>query len=215
MITNTINDLVKAKIYEVYNNDERKREAITCMFNPSEYTISKSNQYTETPDQTADAPHSDIFKVGAKTLKLNLFFDTYEKGEDVSIKTERLWTFMERRTDSNEPKQVAFEWGVFKFTAYITNITQRITMFRHDGVPVRAKVDVSFTEYKKKPENQNPTSGGGPLERIWKVVSGNRLDLIAFNVYNDATQWRRIAEHNHLSNPLNLRPGQILRVPQE
>ena len=60
---------------------------------------------------------------------------------------------------------------------------------------------------------QNPSSGGGAIKQIWTVVSGERLDTIAYQVYKDATRWREIAEHNQLVNPNALRPGDSLIIP--
>jgi nucleoid-associated protein YgaU len=101
--------------------------------------------------------------------------------------------------------------------AFITNMTQRFTLFKPDGTPVRAKVDVTFTQYVDTEDykNQNPTSGVGPIERIWRVISGDRLDTIAAVVYQDAAKWRLIADHNHIDNPLALKPGMLLTIPFE
>lgn len=219
------NQLQKAKIYEVDKDGKSKGDqGVTCMFNPAEYTVSKSNSFNEKATPKGNAPNSEFATVGSQKLKLSLTFDTYEKGTDVSQETRKLWTFMApKKSDrsqegsKDEPPQVAFEWGVFRFVAYITNMTQRFTLFTHQGVPVRAKVDVDFSQYTD-PEDyqelkQNPTSGGGPAERIWKVTAGDRLDNIAASVYQNASRWRQIAEHNNLRDPLALRPGQVLRIP--
>ena len=94
-------------------------------------------------------------------------------------------------------------------------MTQKFTLFKPDGTPVRAKVEVTFTQYTDVEDypNQNPTSGGGPNERVHRVISGERLDTIAAKVYRDATKWRLIAEHNKIGDPLALRPGQTIRIP--
>ena len=115
------------------------------------------------------------------------------------------------------PPEVAFEWGVFRFVAYITNMTQKFTMFKPDGTPVRAQVDVSFTQYVDREDypNQNPTSSGGLINQIRKVIAGDRLDTIAYEVYGDATKWRLIASYNHIKNPLAIRPGMQLVIPQD
>jgi hypothetical protein len=225
MPASSLKDLVRAKIYEV---DESGAEvggiSVPCMFNPTEYTVSKSNSYKENKKQKGTTAGAEFASVGSQSLKLSLMFDTYEAGTDVSEETRKLWKFMQPKersgnsqTSKEEPVQVAFEWGVFRFVAYITNLTQRFTLFTHQGVPVRAKVDVDFTQYTDLEDYQalktNPTSGGGPSEQIWKVIAGDRLDNIAAKVYKDATQWRRIADHNQLINPLALRPGQTLRIP--
>ena len=113
------------------------------------------------------------------------------------------------------PPEVAFEWGVFKFEAYITNMTQLFTLFKKDGTPVRAKVSVTFSQYTDKNDypKQNPSSAGSDIERVWRVVAGDRLDAIAYEVYKETSNWRVIAERNKIRNPLALRPGQTLLIP--
>jgi len=224
----TRGNLVPAKIIEVDKKGKPVSGGITipCMFNPFEYTVSKSNTYVEEPRNQGDVPQGEFFKSGAQTLRLNLVFDTFESGEDVSQTTRNLWKFMLTKDQSSEnqeekitPPQAAFEWGVFKFVAFITNMSQRFTLFKYDGTPVRAKIDVTFTQYVDVEDYrripQNPTSGGGAIERIWRVVAGDRLDTIAANVYHDATKWRLIAERNHISNPLSIKPGELLKIPFE
>lgn len=219
-------ELQHAKIYEVDARGERVGGGISvdCMFNPTEYTLSKSNQYKEESTASGNTATAEFESVGSQTLKLNLMFDTYEKGKDVSNITRDLWRFMKpkersesRQKPKGEPRQVAFEWGVFRFVAYITSLTQQFTLFTHEGVPVRAKVDVQFTQYtdlEDYPDRPtNPTSGGGSSEQIWIVKAGDRLDNIAATIYEEATRWKRIAEHNHMRDPLALRPGQVLRIP--
>lgn len=213
--------LATARIYEV-NKDGKdlKQLSVDCMFNPYEYTVSKSNSYSEKPRNRSKTPQFEFAKAGSQTLKLNLIFDTYEAEEDVSKITRNLWKFMEPKTAEGgnkkaEPPQVAFEWGVFKFVAVITSMTQKFTLFTREGTPVRANVDVTFTQHidRNDYDKQNPTSGGGPVKQVRTVVKGDRLDMIAADVYGDATRWRTIAEFNQISNPLSLRPGQELVIP--
>lgn len=219
-------NLQKATIYDVDKEGKKTRSVmINCMFNPYEYTVSKTNSFQEKSKNKSDVPEVDFTKAGAQTLKLSLVFDTYEdeKEKDVSLTTNKLWKLMETRTRREpdgtkkvSPPDVVFEWGVFLFTAVITNMTQKFTLFLENGTPVRAKVDVTFTQYKDSNDypGQNPTSGGGPTEQIWRVVQGDRLDTIAANVYGDPTKWRLIAERNDIINPLNLRGGQNISIPQ-
>lgn len=221
----SLNNLQKARIFDVDKESGKEigTVSITCLFNPHEYVVSKSNSYNENAKNNSDVPDVEFSKAGAQTLKLNLLFDGYETGEDVSLVTAKLWKLMEAKTRQEgdktkkvPPPYVAFQWGVFYFTAVITNMSQRFILFTHDGTPVRAKVDITFTQYIDKNDypKQNPTSGGGPLEQVWRVVMGDRLDTIAGEVYGDPTKWRVIAERNNIINPLALRNGQELAIPQ-
>lgn len=207
--------------------------AVKCMFNPYEYTLSKSNSFKEQKSANGkNSPKAELSKAGAQTLKLSLIFDTYGTGEDVSLTTDKLWKFMRVADDARPDKRpkdkhdkrevplVAFQWGVFFFVSYITNMSQKFTLFTREGIPVRAKVDVTFTQYtdiddRRTAPFQNPTSGGGPINRMHRVVAGDRLDLIAHEVYRDAAKWRLLADYNQVTDPLNLRPGEMLTIPFE
>jgi nucleoid-associated protein YgaU len=44
------------------------------------------------------------------------------------------------------------------------------------------------------------------------VVEGQTLDWIAYQEYGSPAAWRHIAETNSLDDPMNLTPGQILKL---
>ena len=61
---------------------------------------------------------------------------------------------------------------------------------------------------------QNPTSHTPLPHRIHRVQRGETLDRIAAQYYTDATDWRRIAEANRITDPLSVAPGTLLRIPK-
>lgn len=215
--------LQRAKIYSVgKSGDKDNMVEVQCMFNPFEYSISKTNNYREDATNNSDSPESNFTKAGPQQLKLSLIFDSHKEGTDISKVTNQLWKLMESKTrdvsDKTKkvpPPDVAFEWGVFKFVSVITNMTQKFTLFKFDGTPIRAKVEVTLTQYKDVNDypSQNPTSGGGEIQRVWRVTQGDRLDTISAAVYGDPTRWRIIADYNGLTNPMVLRNGQTLTIP--
>lgn len=222
-IASTRGSLTRAKIIEV-NNQRRQVSGgieVACMFNPYEYTISKINTFSE-PDSanTKSSPRGDFSKAGAQNLEVNLLFDTYADGKDVRDHTNKLWKLMSvpKRSDGKKssPPLVAFVWGTFYFVAYIVNMRQTFTLFTHTGIPVRAKVTVSFTQYvdeEDKPPSDPLAQLNEGIQQAWRVIGGDRLDTIAQEVYGDATKWPLIAAANQLPDPLKLAPGQQLRIP--
>lgn len=228
MANPTTTGLVKAVIAEAQESGDSIRvkgggKRVTCMFNPYEYSISQSNNYEFKFQNGADVPKMEFSGAGSRDLSLSLVFDTYEEKKDVSLTTRKLWDLMRPSLEGEgdeakkRPPPVAFIYGNLEFFAVIKSCTQKFTLFLQDGTPVRAEVDISFSQHLDSNEytnrGQNPTSGGGPMERVWQVKAGDRLDLIASQVYEDATMWRMIADRNGLSNPLALRAGQQLRIP--
>ena len=190
------------------------------MFNPEHYTVARKNSWSDEADKNLILPQPLKFtQFGRATLSLStLYFDTYETGEDLTKITNQLWELMDPAdsTDSESaPPEVEFKWSSFSFKAVIYDLSIKFTLFNKEGKPVRAEATVSFMQsddYSKTP-HQNPTSGGGPPLEIHKVIQGDRLDLIADNVYGDATLWRQIATFNRIKNPKQLRPGQIITIP--
>jgi nucleoid-associated protein YgaU len=105
-----------------------------------------------------------------------------------------------------------FQWGSFlSYKGVISQIAQNFTLFKTDGTPLRASVDVTFSETGEQQKKQNPTTRT-EARKIWVVHEGQTLDWIAYQEYGDPACWRHIAETNNLPNPRDLRPGQVLKL---
>jgi len=220
--------LMPATLIPKVKGKEKKGGEVPCLFNPYEYSISKSNQYDPGKTKGMNIPRIRFQQGGAMILKLNLVFDTYDQPEgkpsDVTKEhTHKLWEMMmidpsnkNPRTGKAEPPHCVFRWGRYEFEGVITQMTETLTLFTKDGVPVRSKVQMSLQQIVDKkgfPGKQNPTSGGGvaPTSRV--LYAGDRLDLIAWEEYGDCSKWRLIAEANEWLDPLHLRSGQTIIVP--
>jgi hypothetical protein len=198
-------------------NLETKKE-FYFMFNPEHYTIQRQNTY-HLREGLRVPPPPQFKRLGRPTLTLSsLYFDTYETGGSLTKITNQLWELMsppDANDPASTPPEIEFRWGTFSFKAVVCDLSIKFTLFDKDGEPLRAEATISFIQtegYDAKP-HQNPTSGGGPLLETRKIIEGDRLDLIAAEVYNDATEWRRIAAFNGIRNPKRLRPGQIIMIP--
>src|SRR5690606_15200152 len=118
------------------------------------------------------------------------------------------------RDKKGQPHQVMVQWGKFmSFVAVIQSIRQSFSLFKEDGTPLRAQLDVHFRQAwdEKKKGGQNPTSRT-EVRSTWVVEQGQRLDWIAYQIYHDSSAWRHLAETNGLLKPNELVPGQILKI---
>jgi hypothetical protein len=212
----------------IQNVDSSGSPEIKCMFNPKEYTFSKSNSWTLGPVKGANLPKLEFSSGQPATLQMQLFFDTWGSGGaggdpiDVRTHTDPLWDLMlvdpklKNKAKLGRPPIVQFRWGkAWSFQAVITQITMRFTMFDRIGVPVRATLDVTFQQHNdpKGFGRQNPTSGGREGGRLWRVTEGDTLAGIAWTEYGDPTLWRRIADANALTDVRRLRAGTLLEIP--
>ncbi|MQA85094.1 MAG: LysM peptidoglycan-binding domain-containing protein [Streptosporangiales bacterium] len=191
-------------------------------FNPKEYTIKRSAEWERKGTAGAKQSSPPEFKSsGPRQLDLEIFLDATDSTQgDVTKDVETLFACvspLDKAIASDKPKPpfVLFGWGQqVTFTAYVKTVSAKYTLFRPDGVPIRAVCTVNLEEMPNPEAKQNPTSGGLATVRGHTVMTGDSLASIAYQEYGDATMWRAIARANDIDDPLRLRPGTRLLVPQ-
>jgi hypothetical protein len=214
------NQFAKAEIHNV----DKGGAPIKCMFNPKEYSFAKKNKWSAPAAKGGNVPEFEFGGGDPASLTLQLLFDTYENGKDVRKEyTDDVWKLMmvdesltDHTTQKGRPPKVRFQWGkAWSFEAVIMSITQKFTLFKEDGTPVRATLDVGFQQVVDELfyPAQNPSSGGPGGGRQWTVKEGDSLQSIAYAEYGDATRWRAIADQNRLVQVRRLRPGTVLEIP--
>src|ERR1044072_8085433 len=127
-----------------------KGEQAKVIFNPAEYSLEKGNQFSSAPLPGLSNPVLSFVNGDADILTMELFFDTYtNKGaSDVRDETDKIARLLEIDPVLHAAPPVKFVWGKLIFQAIIERLSQRFTMFREDGVPVRATLNVTFKEYR-------------------------------------------------------------------
>jgi hypothetical protein len=214
--------LVKAKL-KVEGGTE-----FEVQFNPSEYNISEGASYADKTIPGLDGPLTQYIAGTAPTLNMTLIFDTYkppqmvgttadfflEGGTDVSKETKKVIELVALKGDLHRPPKVTFSWGSLSFEGVITDVRQSYTMFLSDGKPVRAKLDVTF----KSIYDINKQTRKSPFEspdrtKFRTIHEGEQLWNFAYQEYGSPEMWRVIAKENGIMNPLDIYPGQIIKLP--
>ena len=208
--------LVKASIRSTTGGD-----TLQCAFNPNKYSISKSAEWRGRPSSGAPtAPTPEFVGTNPRNLSMELLFDAWASGQDtVSAAVDQLLEWCNPTASSisqgkPNPPILAFSWGqnVF-FDAYLKSVNAQYTMFRPDGAPLRATVNVTLVEVPNEPAGQNPTSGSQAGHRTARMVAGDSLHSIAYREYGSAALWRGLAAENGIDDPLRVGPGTTLRIP--
>lgn len=192
----------------------RKGEKIEVLFNPAEYSIEKGNQFQRTALPGTATPITQFVSGDAQTLTMNLFFDSYEKGEDVRNYTRKLTSLMDIDSELHAPPVCEFVWGLLQFKGTIEKISQNFTIFLDSGIPVRATLNITFKEYKTLTEQLgSPPKASADRTKRQTIQQGDKLWLIASQQYEDPSFWRAIAKANEIDNPRLLNIGQELVIP--
>jgi hypothetical protein len=175
-------------------------------------------------DNSALTNQQVVEKQGGTTLKLSdLVFD----GAEVLKNCGQMlaWTYAAQdptAQDSDVKLPVlTFNWGGFQLgentsTAIAVQLTRaevKYERFDSDGTPVRATVGLDMQPTASNPLAQNPTSGGPSGRRGHVMIAGETLPSLALTAYGRPGNWRTLAEANDLDDPLRVRPGDVLYVP--
>lgn len=201
---------------------------VPCLFNPKELSVEKSNQFAAVNIPGLSSPIFQFVRGDARSITVELFFDTYEKGIDVRTYTDLItgWDagsmlsklpnkgLMDIDSDLHAPPICLFVWGTFIFQCIIERVSKRFTMFLPAGIPVRATLSVTLKEYREvEIQVQEIAAQSADLTKRRTVIQGDSLWSIAAKQYGNPADWRLIADANKIDNPRLLEPGRELAIP--
>ena len=217
----------KAQLVIKSKNAPKDKTPIECMFNPTQYKLAQKASATRTKTPKKNGGYWEYKSTSQMTLTMELFFDDFASIEgDVTPKIIRLLSWQQPTEMSIEKKRprpplIGFKWGNSKqlgnFKGLLTNVTVTYLIFRKDGTPVQAKVDITIEGTEQAASSptppQNPTSHAIDSRRIRLPIEGDSLQSIAFEEFGSPTHWRAIADLNNVDDPLRLRIGVPLVIP--
>lgn len=207
--------LEKAIIDIIIGSKSSEEDRVEVLFNPTEYSLESSNKYSWQSIPGASQPIAQFVSGEATTLTMELFFDSYEKSEDVRKYTMKIVRLLDVNKDLHAPPLCKFMWGSLTFVGIVERINQRYTMFNTDGVPVRARLDVTFKSVKTMKEQlQEIPRQSADRTKQRTLKQGEQLWQIAAEEYEDAALWRAIARANGITDPRQLEAGAVIKIPR-
>ena len=206
--------LARLEIVRPVIADERARR-IPLRFNPTDYKLSKSNTFAEIPIPGLEAPPLQYVRGGSETLTVEALVDTSDTLDDVRIRyVDRLRGLMTPDSREHAPPIVRFVWGRSIFTGVLEKLDIAYQLFLPDGVPLRAKLDLTIKEYRQAAIQAMEPRSSPTVEKSYVVRRGDTLSSIAAALYRQPDAWRELARANGITDPRDLRPGQVLSVPR-
>jgi nucleoid-associated protein YgaU len=195
-------------------NGKNKDTKIEVLFNPAEYSIEKSNQFQSTPIVGLNTPLTQFTNGNARTVTMDLFFDTYEKNEDVRDYTNKVFALLQIDSELHAPPICEFFWDSSIIKATVEKVSGKYTMFLFNGIPVRATLNVTFKEYATLSEQLSGVKlSSSDKTKIVTTQQGDMLWQLAAKQYGDPGLWRNIADANNIDDPLAIEAGIELNIP--
>lgn len=225
------NELAKALII-----DTTTGTSYPVMYNPEELKLEQGNNFAEVGIPGLNAPPLQYVRGKGRALTMELFFDSYETGEDIREHTAPIVRLLDTQPPAKAPPVLLFSLGRVQFRCVLVDAGQRFTMFLRDGTPVRSIMSVRLQEYVQVDIGiQQGLFFGSPtvsaavsaipgvaglasaaltgLATVHITVQGDTLSGIAAAYLGDPGRWRQIADANKIDDPFDLPPGKPLVIP--
>src|SRR5262245_58178335 len=125
--------MAMAKAFIQPEEGERKGQRIAVLFNPTQYGLDQGNQLAEIGIPGRGAPILQFVRGNARSLTMELFFDTFEKQGSVREHTDQVYSLLEIDSQTHAPPRCTFTWGSFNFHCVVERVGGRFTLFLADG----------------------------------------------------------------------------------
>ena len=202
----------------------QKSKVFWVLFNPTEYSLDRSNSYKTTAIPGLGTPLVQFINGECDQLSMELFLDDYTDPTQDPAPPGGTKSVLQRLTDLaglldidrdlHAPPPVRFAWGPLHFDGVIEKMGRKVTLFQPDGTPARATLTVAFKEYRTlQSQMQNPRRETADKSKRRIVVGNDSLWAMSAREYGDAAAWRVIAEKNDLDDPRAIAPGDWLLLP--
>ena len=213
----------KTKVEVIYYDDESKPQSSARL---TEKLITEDNvKFILGPYSsgiaTATAAISEKYKVVTMT-PMATADSLYQRGYKFifcpsPLASTTLDPMLELIKKLPNPPILSFQWGSNKvladFRGYLKSVSAKYTLFRADGVPLRATASISLEEVPQEPSGTNPTSGSLNSRRSQLISDGESLQSVAYREYGDPSLWRGLAVFNQIDDPLRIRAGSRILIP--
>lgn len=205
--------LERARLINVTQSKPGKEQAITVLFNPDEYKLSRNNSWTSRGiGKTSKTLEAEFTRLDALDLEVTLYLDNSlvtRPGTTLEAQIEKIIQLTEipasalKATPGNNaklhPPIVRFEWGKLNFQGVITKFDLTCTQFSREGYIRRAQVDLSLMQCEAATTGTSPSVSQSTGR---SVLQGEDLAQSLVRGGMDPKSYRSAATSGGIANPL-------------
>lgn len=228
---------LKIKAYSKSERITQTTEPFEVMFNPESYCMNHEVSYKTDQGINTSGASAKYSLTKPRELFLKLIFDDTgivshgSKLNNRIISTSLsdkhlreksvypLVDFFLKQTvriegGEEEPKYLKIEWGDLNFDCRLESVKIHYRLFNRDGQPIRAELDTVFIEDKSNIKQVVEENKKSPdLTHTRTIKGGDKLPLMAQEVYGDSADYIKLARANNLNNLRKLNPGKTINLP--
>lgn len=201
-----------------------KSKTFSVMLNPSSVSLKQSISYNKQQSMGQLDSESKFQAYNSQTLSFEMLLDgtgaivsnnDKNKNDEVKSQIDKINDIVyDYDGHKHEPNHVRVLWGSLIFFCRLDNMSTQYSLFKPDGDPLRAKLNMSFSGFMSKKEQSLTANRSSPdLTHVIQVKAGDTLPALCYQIYKDASYYIEIARLNHLTNFRVLQAGSTLHFP--
>ena len=190
----------------------------TLQINPETYKHSHSSIYGKAKT-TGTAGQSTEFEVMApQTMTFEFYLDAtgvIPGVQNLASEIKRFKSLVYAYNGNvHSPNYIKLVWAGPPFLCRLTSLDIEYTLFKPDGMPLRAKLFVAFEEFLSPAAIAAQAKRHSPdMTQVRTVQAGDTLPLMCFRIYGDSNYYIQVARFNGMANFRNLKAGSTLQFP--
>ncbi|HZX26322.1 MAG TPA: peptidoglycan-binding protein [Telluria sp.] len=192
----------------------------TLQINPATYKQTHTTQYTKNDATDAAGVTTKFYTLDPQRVTFEFHLDATGVVQpaitSVSDEISKFKTVAYSYNGSiHSPNYLELVWGAgAQFNCRLVNLDIDYLLFRSDGTPIRAKLNVTFEQYLSPTQIQQGANKSSPdLTHARVVVAGDTLPAMCARIYGDSKYYLGVAAYNGLTNFRKLAPGRTLYFP--
>lgn len=208
-------------------NFDKESGKFTVYINPATYSHSYRICYNDIQAQGSSGSSSNFNKIAMERVGFSLIFDGTGvvptplpgllpfTGDGVKEQIEEFTDIVSKYCGNiHSPKFVELAWGTLLFNCRMESLEITYTLFKPDGIPLRAKADVAFIGYTSPKLLAAKAKKCSPdLSHVLMVKAGDTLPLMCYSIYGSSSYYLQVAAANGLTDFRELVPGARLLFP--
>lgn len=226
--TNQSKTLTKLVIHTFEKNDFKKEDAdllFTTPINPETFTKTSKIELETSRGHGQPGTNPKYKSTAPEELKIEFVLDGTGTMQGYVKKYEKMEVHEQIEAFTNcvykyegkihRPRFLIVRWGSeVRFPCVLSTMDISYSLFKPNGNPLRAKITATFIKYESEVAVAAAARMSSPdLTHIRRSKQGDRLDLMAYNIYDDSSYFLQVALANNLTSFRNLRPGLDLFFP--
>jgi nucleoid-associated protein YgaU len=190
----------------------------SVMFNPTSYGLKYEAEYEAAEGKGATGSTQKFVRIKPQDYTFEFVVDgtgaSSEKKEVSDVIEEFLRLTAETVSETHRPPFLKVSWGDLVCACILKSANITYALFNADGSPLRAKVDVTFSECIEDKKRIRKEGYGSPDVTHQRVVQeGDTLPLLTYRMYGDPSYYIKVARFNGLTDFRDLEVGSTLRFP--